>query len=162
MSIWRNKTFLVGLVIAPLFLVYGVWKLKSRFFDGPPPAAVVASPPAAAVAGAGARPGALVPAPGRAEGASVGIGKGIGGEDDAQASPWRVVGAVRFDKHDWAVLRRKGFALRYVPLSACVLSFGVPIECKLAGEVFMPDIKPTGETPPPAMAALANHLGNKP
>lgn len=169
-TIWSAKWFWMLFLASPVGFGAALWMLYRAFF-GAHHVAVVAA------AGAAAIPGFHAPLP-TVAGASVLSGmhgapllpplpppprKPLPGDaTDGSASLWKVAGSVKFDGQPWAVMRRPGYPLRYMPLSACLLSFGFPVSCRAGDQVFEPDTgssraaaAPAGVWAPDALAAKA-------
>lgn len=146
-TIWSSKWFWGLVAVAPLLFVGSVWFLWRDVFGSRAaavPAPALAQSSAAGLGGHAPPPAGSGSLVSRAVGAAAPVGPrpGMPGEAAGPTSPWKIVGGARFGSQPWAVLRRPGFPLRYMPLSACLLSFGAPISCRVGNEVFEPDSNP--------------------
>lgn len=137
-SIWNNKLFWMGFVVAVGGLIGSVGYLVHSV--SPKKAAPSVQTPAEFVTGQ-VQPVAVgivsAAVPGKPAGPSAGFD--IGGESKGPVSVWRIVGRAEFKGDTYAVLRRTGFPLRYLPARFCLAAFGKIIQCVVSGEHFEPE-----------------------
>jgi zona occludens toxin len=148
-TIWGNWQFWALFACAVVAFSWSGWHLYSAFARAAPvpssrsPSLKVASPGAPfsvhRVASSVVRPVGPAPAPAVLAETGPTPARNIGGESITPVSKWRIVGSVRFSGRWWAVLRRGGYPLRYLPIDMCRVTFGAPVSCDVAGELFEPD-----------------------
>jgi zona occludens toxin len=142
LTIWSNKLFWVVVVIAPVLFCGSLWMLYHQFFAPKSVAAPVS------IDGVPLPAGAVPPLPvtrSLAQRAMAPVAPPVA-PSAPPVSPWRVAGSARFSGAAWAVLRRPGYPLRYVPLGICQLSFGLPTSCRAGDELFEPEDGSSGSS----------------
>jgi zona occludens toxin len=147
-TIWSSKLFWLTVVFAPFVIVAGLYKLYHDF--RPHKAAAVVSTASARskdilTSSTSSGSGDAVSAPGVSSFSPSG-----------KVSAWVLVGSARFYGFGFAVVSRPGYPLRYVPLSACVLSFDGPVSCSFSGELFLP----AAEAASPSLPTSSDLLGS--
>lgn len=156
-TIWSSKMFWLMVLAAPVVIFGAGFRLYHSFF--PAARAGVETPigtPGAFVASQGSVSGGVGSVTGAAHAVAAAAIRPLPAENAGPVSVWKVAGSARFAGQPWAVLRRPGFPLRYMPLSACVLSFGVPVSCRVGTEVFEPESAPVPSAgPAPDLVAKA-------
>jgi zona occludens toxin len=142
-TIWSSKWFWAVCGVSPIVFIGALVMLYHQFLGSsshaaspggvhnlPLSAAVLPGAPVRSVLATALIPPPPAPPP---------VHSDIGGESIGPVSVWRVVGSVTFRGKSFAVLRRVGFPLRYMPLSMCLQSFGRPIVCHVGSEAFEPE-----------------------
>jgi zona occludens toxin len=133
-TIWASKFFWLAVILAPFVFVASLWFLYHQFFPGRGMAFAAPVPGAVSqpLAGSSASPGA---APGAVPASAVPAVR----RDSGEPSTWHVVGSAVVRGQSWAVLRRPGYPLRYLPAGACSMSMGQILFCRVDGDVYTPD-----------------------